>query len=57
LPIIKSDPETASIRVVCMTGFGSEENVSRILELGAEDCLSKPIDEATLEQYVNSLFE
>jgi len=54
---IKSDPETAGIRVVCMTGFGSEENIRRIKELGAEDCLTKPIDEAILEQYVNSLFK
>ncbi len=54
---IKSDPETARIRIVCMTGFGSKANARRILELGAEDCLSKPIDEAILEKYVNSLFK
>jgi len=42
---IKSDPDTENIRIICMTGFGSEENISRILELGAEDCLSKPMDE------------
>jgi len=53
---IKSDPDTENIRIICMTGFGSEENISRILELGAEDCLSKPMDELVLEQYVNSLF-
>lgn len=49
---LKADPETANIRIICMTGFGSEENIQRILKLGAEACLTKPIDETLLEQNI-----
>ena len=52
---IKSDPDTADIRIVCMTGYGSEENIKRITKLGAEACLTKPIDETKLEYYVGLL--
>ena len=41
---VKSDPATAAIRVIAMTGYPSELNVRKILEAGAEYCLSKPID-------------
>ena len=52
---IKDDPDTADIRIVCMTGYASEENIKRITKLGAEVCLTKPIDEAKLEYYVGLL--
>ncbi len=38
---LKSDDETKGIRVVMLTNFGSDENVSRALELGAEDYIMK----------------
>lgn len=41
---IKTSPLTSDIRVIAMTGFPSPENVEKILSLGAEACLSKPID-------------
>jgi len=47
---IKSNPATADIRVIAMTGYPSEENVRNILAAGAEFCLSKPIDVDKLEQ-------
>ncbi|RLA04862.1 MAG: DNA-binding protein [Gammaproteobacteria bacterium] len=47
---IKADPETANIRVICMTGFGSQENIQRILSLGAEACITKPVDEGELQK-------
>lgn len=46
---VKSDPATAAIRVIAMTGYPSELNVRKILEAGAEYCLSKPIDTDKLE--------
>lgn len=49
---IKADPQTSNIRIIAMTGYGSEENVERILKLGADVCLAKPIDEAELEKYI-----
>ncbi|PCJ48160.1 MAG: DNA-binding protein [Gammaproteobacteria bacterium] len=54
---IKDDPETTHIRVICMTGFGSQDNINRILRLGAEACLTKPIDEDELESYIQLLLE
>ena len=45
---IKSDPRTSKIRVIAMTGYATPSNVKRILKLGAEACLTKPIDNNTL---------
>jgi len=47
---IKADSATASIRVIAITGNASTENVRRILDLGAEQCLEKPLDEDELLQ-------
>ena len=33
-----------SIRVIAITGKPTHENVSRLLEAGAEHCLGKPLD-------------
>ena len=50
---IKSDPTTANIRVIAMTGYSELENVQRILQAGAEQCLKKPIS----RDIINKLFE
>jgi excisionase family DNA binding protein len=41
---IKADPATSTIRVIGMTGYPNPENQQRILEAGAETCISKPLD-------------
>ena len=51
---LKEDPDTESIRVVCMTGFDSETDRQRILEYGAEACLRKPIEEELLFSYITN---
>ena len=38
---IKSLPETKDIKVVMLTNFGNDENISKALELGAEDYIMK----------------
>lgn len=45
---IKDNPLTRHIRVIAMTGYASGPNVERIVAAGAEECLSKPIETATL---------
>ncbi len=45
---LRKDPETRTIRIIAMTGYDSPENVSRILDAGAEICLSKPFSMAEL---------
>ena len=41
---IRSDPRHAGTTVVAMTGYPSDETVREIIEAGAVECLSKPID-------------
>ncbi len=50
---IKDDPKTTYMRVIAMTGYPDVENVQRILQAGAEQCLRKPISRQT----INELFE
>lgn len=45
---LKSDPSTADIRIIAMTGGGDSQAVEEVLSLGAERCLSKPIARADL---------
>ena len=40
---LKSDPATADIRVIAMTGTSDSDAIARIVDLGAERCLAKPI--------------
>lgn len=41
---IKQDTSTRATRVIAMTGFYNEENVTRALDAGAECCIEKPFD-------------
>ncbi|TAN66770.1 MAG: response regulator [Methylobacter sp.] len=41
---IKADPDISDIRIIAMTGYPSPENEQRIIEAGAEICLSKPLN-------------
>lgn len=45
---IKRDPETATTRIVAISGYASEEDQHALLEAGAERCLQKPVDVADL---------
>jgi excisionase family DNA binding protein len=49
---IKNNMATQHIRVIAMSGFPSEENIKRIMEVGAERCLAKPIRAPTLLQAI-----
>jgi excisionase family DNA binding protein len=54
---IKSTPATAKIIVVAMTGALTDDNVNRIVGLGAETCFGKPLDFALLEKTIKLLVE
>ena len=45
---LKGDSATKNIRVIAMTGFPSAENTQKILQMGAEACLAKPINRSEL---------
>lgn len=40
---VKNNTKTAHIRILTMTGFTKQNKTDRILQLGAEVCLAKPI--------------
>ena len=49
---IKDNPATSAIRVIAMTGYRTEENVKRIIEAGAEECLEKPLNQDLLLELI-----
>lgn len=53
--IIKSDPETAHIPIVMVTALTDAQDRVRGLEAGADDFLSKPINDLALMARVSSL--
>ena len=48
LRVLKGDPETRLIPVVLMTALNAVEDRVRGIEAGADDFLSKPVDEREL---------
>lgn len=54
---IKADPETSATVVIAMTGFYSPETEARILECGAIRCFAKPVEAATLSDFIDSVLE
>jgi excisionase family DNA binding protein len=51
---IKGDSETASIVVIAMTGYHTQETEARILECGAVRCLSKPIEPSAVAAVIDA---
>lgn len=45
---LKNDPQTRHIRIIAMTSFNANSKIERIMNAGAEMCLSKPIDVSAL---------
>ena len=52
---IKTDRLTRATRVITMTGFASAENIDNSLGAGAESCLCKPLDAASLMKLARSM--
>jgi excisionase family DNA binding protein len=46
--LIKNDPNTSNIRVIAMTGYAEQDYERRIMDAGAELCLTKPFERARL---------
>lgn len=45
------------VKIIVLTGFASDRNVERVTELGADLCLSKPVDSQTLFTHVKELLK
>ena len=46
--ILKNNPATKGVRIIGVTGYYSDNNVSDFIRAGAELCLKKPIDPKSL---------
>ncbi len=40
---LKEDKQTKGIKIIAISGYGSEENIRRILDCGADMFVSKPM--------------
>jgi len=49
----KKDPGTQHTRIIAMTGYSDSEEIDAVLDAGAELCLSKPINKASLIKAIN----
>lgn len=52
---VKSDPKTKHIKIIGVVAFGKDSDVERIIECGADDCLTKPLQTEELQRSVQSL--
>jgi len=52
---IKESPETASVKILVMTGFDSEENRARIMAIGVDGYMLKPLDMEALQNNIQRL--
>ena len=52
---IKQNPDTAHIKILIITGFGSQENYDRITAEGADGFLEKPVEKEALLRHVKGL--
>jgi len=46
--ILKADPETRSIPIIALSGFGSEKDKEHALAAGCDGFLAKPVDSTEL---------
>ncbi len=54
---IKEDPGTSHIKILAVTGYDTAENRNRIMAMGADGYLPKPLESAPLIEQVSSLMK
>ncbi len=54
---IKDDPGTSHIKILAVTGYDTAENRNRIMTMGADGYLPKPLERAPLIEQVRSLLK
>ena len=55
--LIKHSPLLKGMKILALTGYPSKFNRERILRLGVDDCLAKPIERKALFQHISSLLK
>jgi excisionase family DNA binding protein len=54
---IRHSPALQHVKILVLTGYASDRNLERATELGADVCLSKPIDREVLFQQLDALLK
>ena len=55
--ILKNDPETRRIKIIAVTSFAMVGDKEKILQAGADDYISKPLNTRELPERVRKLLE
>lgn len=55
--LIRENPLLKDVKVLVLTGYPSKSNFSRMLQLGADKCLAKPVDRKNLLKEINVLLK
>ncbi len=53
--LLKKDPETASIKIIAISGHSDHANIERVLDCGADLFLMKPLGKTELIHQIDSL--
>jgi len=52
---LKNDPTTSDVKILILTGYDTEENREKIMDAGADDFLTKPVEVDILIQHIEVL--
>ena len=52
---LKNDPTTSSVKILILTGYDTEENRKKIMEAGADDLLTKPVEVDIIIRHIEVL--
>lgn len=55
ITLLKNNPQTKSMKIIAVTSFAMVGDRARILEAGADDYISKPIDTRELPKLVGRM--
>lgn len=53
--LLKTDPSTSGIKILALTGYGTEKNREKIMKAGTDDLLIKPVDQEILIPRIEKL--
>jgi CheY-like chemotaxis protein len=57
ITLLKADPETRDIKIICITSFAMKGDKERILEAGCDEYVAKPINTRELPNLVKRHLE
>lgn len=55
--LLKNDPETASVKIIAISGHSKKADINKVLQYGADLFLAKPLGKGQLVHHVESLIQ